>query len=274
MKSLQFWSLPLVAFSVIPVLIPSQTNAATVITDDFSSNTLTNYTNPAGGRVAFTYDATNERLNGGTTGNDRSSIAHNTSFGNFGSDTGFRLRFDFLTAPAGGNTAINFANVARLGFSSTANTFSNDGIGFELEIRAEQRSGGSPAEQALRLRGYGSGGTQFLSVTNALIPKFADGTWHTVTLEVVSNGTLNGFDYLTKVTTQADPATTIDMISGNTVSADVTNAAGLFAGFGTGINGNSGGSIAADNFSVVPIPEPSVALLAGIGSLLICRRRR
>ncbi len=273
MKFFQRWSLPLVAFSVIPVLIPSQTNAATVITDDFSSNTLTNYTNPAGGRFAFTYDATNDRLNGSTTGNDRSSIAHNTSFGNFGSDTGFRLSFDFLTAPGGGNTAINFANVARLGFSSTANSFSDDGIGFELEIRGEN-NGNSGAQQALRLRGYGSGGAQFLSMENALIPKFADGTWHTVTLQVVKNGTLNGFDYLTKVTTQADPATTIDMISGSTVSADVANAAGLFAGFGIGINGNSGGSIAADNLSVVPIPEPSVALLAGIGSLLLCSRRR
>jgi hypothetical protein len=34
------------------------------------------------------------------------------------------------------------------------------------------------------------------------------------------------------------------------------------------------GASAADNFTIIPIPEPSAALLGGLGVLLLLRRRR
>ncbi len=267
-------SFPLAAAFAFPILTATQGQGATVISDDFSANILSAYTNPSrpSSRSAFTYDTANQRVNGDTTGNAQSVMANNTSFGNSGADPGFNLSFDFLTAN-GMNTAVNFATVAVLGISDDTLTFTDDGIGFEFEIRGEFRTGGAPSGVTLRLSSYDSS-SRVSRAESVLIPRLADGTWHTMSLNVSRDGLTNGYGVQGQVTTQADPGTVIQSISDTVTHADLSAASDLFAGLGVGINGNSGGAIAADNFSVVPVPEPSAALLGGLGCLLIGRRRR
>ncbi len=248
--------------------LPSQ---GQILSDNFSTNTLGNYNTPTGGsnRRAFTYDATNERLNGTAEASRVSSATHKTSIGTFNGFTTFNMSVDFLTT-ANASTQNN-ASVGLLGISDSATTFSNSFNGFDVTVKGVQSEvGGASGDARLRIRMNDSGTGELLSSTKFTT---ADSTWYTLNLSLTQNST-NNFTVSASITLQGSSTVIASIAPTAVTNNSIGGTTSLYAGFGVGLDSTLKGGAAADNFVVVP--EPGAIALLGLGSLglLAFRRRR
>lgn len=267
----------LVGGSVAMLLLGVSTGSASIIlSDDFSTNTLSNYTNPSGGRTAFSYDTANQRVNGDATPNnaDRTyAMAHNTSIGNFGTHPNIIVSVDFLTSSLTDNTATS--NAAAVGVSTSTSGWYGTYTGFEAVVRKD--GGASAAHHRLRIRRDGGSTDQLFQAAADAFTLNAD-TWYTLRYSITD---LGGGSYAMDASVwTTDPTPTMvpgAQITGNISHSVLTSSSNLFAGLSIH-NGRSAtayirGSIAADNFLVV-VPEPGTLSLLALGGLITLRRRR
>jgi hypothetical protein len=246
---------PLLALGAA-ALLGGTTASAAILSDDFSTNTLANYTNPSGGRLAFTYDAINERV---SVADNPHAMAHNTTIGPI-SQGPLTFRVDFLTnAELTNSTTINAAGT---GFATSAASWDGTYTGFEAMVR------GGTADFLVRIRPNGGSAGQLLGTAVALT---AD-TWYTLEL-TVAHSSGNNFAVAGRLLQGGVE------VAGSSVGGTVENSAlaaalnaDLFAGISGRRVGGSGGVVALDNLSV--IPEPASLALLGLGGLLALGRRR
>lgn len=103
--------------------------------------------------------------------------------------------------------------------------------------------------------------------------------------EIGVNGVVSGnafaFYYFPDVEFTGDTAITGSQVGGIHANSDATSQAdGMYIpGEGStsspgAVSSSAGGSIPDSNFTAVAIPEPSAALLGGLGALVLLRRRR
>ena len=252
--------------SAAALALPTVASAQVTISDNFATNTLGNYTNPAGAgatRLAFTYDSTNQRISAAEIGTLR-AMGHNTTLGSFGTLSSVTVSVDFLTnSNLSNNTAWNTAAVALAG--SAANVYGTSNF-FDLTVRTS-----ATTTNFLRFRINDSSSGEVTSSNFTL----ATSTWYTLSLTLEATGTPNVYN-LTGSVINRDTSAQVGSVS-STVTRANTVGTDLFAGFAGGANSNRG-AVAFDNFNVSAIPEPSsAAALFGVMALAsvgLRRRRR
>lgn len=243
----------------------SLANAAVVINDDFSADTLANYTTTPG-RAQFAYDGTNDRVNNPVSGNTVAIMTHESSVGQFtANSTTVTMAFDFLKASDATDTA---SNNGVLSLSDGLSYLGSPTNGFDVTAK-----GNGVGTGFLRLRMNDSSTGQLSSSTFA----FTGNTWYTMNLTVAQAASASDFSVSASIALRDTPFTTLATIATTTVTnTQITDLEALYAGFGVGISTltDGRGGIAADNFKVDFIPEPSSVMLLGLASLGLARRRR
>jgi len=134
---------------------------------------------------------------------------------------------------------------------------------------------------AFVVRGIGSGGeTEFLSVASGAVAGFAisnSSIYYALQAQIdLGTGELSLAAQNLGGDATALPGPTYTDLGSITLSSGDLSALTTALGTATGIGaGQSGGGISHDDFSVVSVvPEPSSALLAGLGIFGLIRRRR
>jgi hypothetical protein len=125
---------------------------------------------------------------------------------------------------------------------------------------------------------YFSGSLRIMNANTAPIQTItlANGNWSRIEMQVVRNTTSSVWDITAKLFDLGPNGTTTPNLLGTLNAADSTlySDTSVYAAFKLkNVIGGAGAS-AADNFTIIPIPEPSAALLGGLGVLLLLRRRR
>jgi len=270
--------LPVTAITVLlaaatAIIVPAPVEAQ-LISDDFSSDTLSDYTNPSGGRDSYTYNATDEWVDN-SLANSESAMANNTTIGSFDDHGTITLSIDFLTVPSFVNSNNN--NTAGIGVSTVAADFFSNFVGIEATVRTLDTE--ENEVHFLRIRGEGDS-ARHGELVGSNFDLTVD-TWYTLSLAITHT---SGFDYSVDATvfdrtTSAEVGSldgTLDMSAGT--GTDLNASDDLFAGLATqSVHDGSGfeaGALAADNFVVVPEPSSALLLLGGGAFLTLLAMRR
>ncbi len=253
----------------------SASSFSQILSDDFSTDTLSDYNTPTGGgsRTAFSYTGPGAGSAGRLTGalSNVSSAENKLSIGNFTTNLTLVTQIDFLTTSSAATQ--NNANVALVGLADSATTFSNNHNGFDVTVRGVQsEAGGVAGDARLRIRLNDSGTGQILSANKFTL---ANSEWYRLTLTTTMTGT-NAFTLSANLALQSSPGVSISSIAPTAVTnAQITALENLFVGFGVGVDAGPQGGLAVDNL-IVAVPEPTTValLLSGLGLVAAARRQR
>lgn len=251
------------SLSAAALVLPAVASAqVSIFADDFATNSLSSYTNPSGGRTAFTHNSGSEWLN--VVNNNATYAATRTAtVGSFEDFSSFTVAADFRTNTSLSNTG--GINMAAVGMSTTAADFFGSFTGIEVTVRATGTSA------FLRLRdGAGT------DLTSGTAFSLAANTWYTLSLTLTATEVANTFLASASVVRVSDQVV-ISSFTAQSISLTLEESADLFAGLAGSRNDNRG-SVAMDNFAITAIPEPSnAAALFGVMALAsvgLRRRRR
>ncbi len=266
----------LCAIALISQCVFASTLMAQILFDDFSTNTLGNYTNPSGGRTALVYDSTNQQVTTDGSSSGTHAMAHNSTVGSLNDAGGsLTILLDFLTVSNWNPTAGgNFVSMA-LG-TAPADLLNGGWNGWEVVLRHDDDSPpggfGSSTPLGLRIRPDGGSTNQILGTGIDPANLSAD-TWYTMEFKATYTG-VDQFDVSARVYAQGGGPDLLTVSGPQTNDVDLTTDLYAALGIRDG-NTNDSGVVAADNFKVIPEPSAHVLLLGafGLGSLLRRRRR-